>query len=111
MVKPFLEHIAKQILDKGNTDRLTVVLPSKRSIVFLKHYLSKYISKPIWLPKIYSIEDFITELSGLQTIDNLSLQFRLYEIFDSNRPKNNEAGAEHVLDNFSGDEKRIQCRS
>ena len=97
MVKPFLEHIAQQILDKGNTDRLTVVLPSKRSIVFLKHYLSKYISKPIWLPKIYSIEDFITELSGLQTIDNLSLQFRLYEIFDANRPDNNDDNFEQFL--------------
>ena len=97
MVKPFLEHIAQQILDKGNTDRLTIVLPSKRSIVFLKHYLSKYITKPIWLPKIYSIEDFITELSGLQTIDNLSLQFRLYEIFDANRPDNNDDNFEQFL--------------
>ena len=100
MVKPFLEHIAQKILDKGNADRLTVVLPSKRSIVFLKHYLSKYISEPIWLPKIYSIEDFITELSGLQTIDNLSLQFRLYEIFDVNRPDNNDDNFESNLKEF-----------
>ena len=97
MVKPFLEHIAQKILDKGNTDRLTVVLPSKRSIVFLKHFLSKCISKPIWLPKIYSIEDFITELSGLQTIDNLSLQFRLYKIFDANRPDYNDDNFEQFL--------------
>ena len=97
MVKSFLEHIAQQILDKGNTDRLTVVLPSKRSIVFLKHQLSKYISKPVWLPKIYSIENFITELSGLQTVDNLSLQFRLYEIFDANRPDNNDDNFEQFL--------------
>jgi len=97
VVKPFLEHIAQKILDKGNTDRLTVVLPSKRSIVFLKHFLSKSISKPIWLPKIYSIEDFITELSGLQTIDNLSLQFRLYKIFDANRPDYNDDNFEQFL--------------
>jgi len=97
VVKPFLENITQQILDKRNTDRLTIVLPSKRSIVFLKHYLSKYISKPIWLPKIYSIEDFITDLSGLQTIDNLSLQFRLYEIFDANRPENNVDNFEQFL--------------
>ena len=97
MVTPFLEHIAQQILDKGNTDRLTVVLPSKRAIVFLKHFLSKYISGPIWLPKIYSIEDFITELSGLQTIDNLSLQFRLYKIFDAKRPDYNDDNFEQFL--------------
>ena len=97
MVTPFLEHIAQQILDKGDTDRLTVVLPSKRAIVFLKHFLSKCISKPIWLPKIYSIEDFITELSGLQTIDNLSLQFRLYKIFDANRPDYNNDNFDQFL--------------
>ena len=97
MVTPFLEHIAQQILAKGNTEKLTIVLPSKRSIVFLKHYLSKHISQPIWLPNIYSIEDFITELSGLQIIDNLSLQFRLFSIFDANRPEDNDDNFEQFL--------------
>ena len=94
---PFLEYIAQQILVKGNTEKLTIVLPSKRSIVFLKHYLSKHISQPIWLPNIYSIEDFITELSGLQIIDNLSLQFRLFSIFDANRPEDNDDNFEQFL--------------
>ena len=94
---PFLEHIAQQILARGNTEKLTIVLPSKRSIVFLKHYLSKHISQPIWLPNIYSIEDFITELSGLQIIDNLSLQFRFFSIFDANRPEDNDDNFEQFL--------------
>ena len=86
MVGSFLEHIAKEILsNRKRMDGLTIVLPSKRSIVFLKHHLSQKIDEPIWLPKIYSIEDFITELSGLNTLDNLSLQFRLYEVFNTNR--------------------------
>ena len=75
MVNSFLEHIAKEILsNRKRMDGLTIVLPSKRSIVFLKHHLSQKIDEPIWLPKIYSIEDFITELSGLHTLDNLLLR-------------------------------------
>lgn len=97
MVKPFLDDIASQILAHPQSDKLTIVLPSKRSIVFLKHYLAQHIDRPIWLPKIYAIEDFITELSGLHTLDNLSLQFRLYSIFDAHRPKDNEDTFEQFL--------------
>ena len=97
MVKPFLQEIAEQMLSKGNMEKLTLVLPSKRSIVFLKHYLAQELEVPVWLPRIYSIEDFITELSGLNTLDNLSLQFRLYEVFDANRPENNEDTFEQFL--------------
>lgn len=98
MVGSFLENIAQEILsNRKRIDDITIVLPSKRSIVFLKHHLSQKIDEPIWLPKIYSIEDFITELSGLSTIDNLSLQFRLYEVFNSNRPPENEDTFEQFL--------------
>ena len=97
MVKPFLQELASQMIAKGNMEKLTIVLPSKRSIVFLKHYLAQEIEQPVWLPRIYSIEDFITELSGLNTLDNLSLQFRLYDVFDTNRPEDNDDTFEQFL--------------
>ncbi|MBL6657852.1 MAG: PD-(D/E)XK nuclease family protein [Flavobacteriales bacterium] len=98
MVGSFLEYIAQEILsNRKRMDALTIVLPSKRSIVFLKHHLSQKIDEPIWLPNIYSIEDFITELSGLNTLDNLSLQFKLYEVFNNNRPAENEDNFEQFL--------------
>ena len=43
MVKPFLQELASQMIAKGNMEKLTIVLPSKRSIVFLKHYLAQEI--------------------------------------------------------------------
>ena len=97
MVRPFLHHIAIQILAHPQPEKLTIVLPSKRGIVFLKHYLAKEIKNPMWLPDMFSIEDFITELSGLHILDNLSLQFRLYAIFDAHRPKDNEEHFEQFL--------------
>ena len=51
---------------------IAVVLPSKRAIVFFKHYLSQRISNPIFLPRFFSIEEFISHLSGLEVLDNIS---------------------------------------
>ncbi|MBU46817.1 MAG: hypothetical protein CMD28_05230, partial [Flavobacteriales bacterium] len=82
-MKPFLEKIADRLLRKFPTsmEGTAVVLPSKRAVVFLKHYLSQKIDKPIFLPEFYSIEEFIEHLSGLQVLDNISLQFRLYQTY------------------------------
>ena len=76
---PFLEKIAKRLLKKypKNMDKIAVVLPSKRSVVFLKNYLSKKITKPIFLPEFFSIEEFIENISGLRVIDNVSLENKL----------------------------------
>ena len=62
-------------------DKIAVVLPSKRAVVFLKNYLSKKISKPIFLPQFFSIEEFIESISDLKVIDNVSLQFYLYSSY------------------------------
>ena len=80
---PFLEKIAERLLKKypKNMDKIAVVLPSKRSVVFLKNYLSKKITKPIFLPEFFSIEEFIENISGLRVIDNVSLQFYLYNSY------------------------------
>jgi len=82
-MKPFLEIIADRLLLKFpvNMDNVAIVLPSKRSVVFFKYYLSKKIVKPIFLPQFFSIEEFIEDISGLKVIDNVSLQFQLYKSY------------------------------
>ena len=89
-MKPFLEKIAERLIRKfpENMDSISVVLPSKRSVVFLKNYLSTKISKPIFLPMFFSIEEFIENISGLKVLDNVSLQFYLYQSYlDSSQGK------------------------
>ena len=80
---PFLQHIAQELLKLSPSvlQQTVVVLPSRRASVFLKHYMAQELSQPIWLPKLISIEDFIAEQSGLHLADNLSLQFKLYEVY------------------------------
>jgi len=88
-MKPFLEKIADRLFMKfpEGMDSIAVVLPSKRSVVFLKHYLSQKIDKPIFLPDFYSIDEFIEKISGLNILDNISLQFRLYQTYVKYPPK------------------------
>ena len=85
----FLDKIADRLLSKFpvSMEGVAVVLPSKRAVVFLKHYLSQKIKQPIFLPDFYSIEEFTEKLSGLTVLDNISLQFKLYQSYIAFPPK------------------------
>ncbi|MEI7663221.1 MAG: PD-(D/E)XK nuclease family protein [Bacteroidota bacterium] len=79
---PFLKQTAQYLVSKfgpGLAD-LCIVLPNRRGGLFLRRYLAEEIGKVSWAPVIFSIEDFIAEISGLQEADNLSLLFELYEV-------------------------------
>jgi hypothetical protein len=81
-MESFLEKTAKYIITKhkSSIEKICIVLPSKRASLFLKHHFAKEIKKTIWSPNILSIEDFISELSGINTLDNISLLFELFEV-------------------------------
>jgi len=81
-VTPFLDKVAAHIAGHyaGRYDSLCVVLPNRRAGLFLKKYLSLKIDQPVWLPAIYSIEDFIMHLSGYKLADQLTLLFELYRV-------------------------------
>ncbi|MCK5704199.1 MAG: hypothetical protein KAI29_23765, partial [Cyclobacteriaceae bacterium] len=61
----FLEEIAEMVLSRhaDETDGVTIVFPNRRAGLFFQKYLAERITKPIWSPKILSIEDFIKNLS------------------------------------------------
>ena len=82
-MKPFLQKIGDRLLDKfsNNMHNVILVLPSKRSELFLKHYISKAVDGSIFLPKFYTIEEFLESVSGLHILDNISLTFRLYNSY------------------------------
>ncbi|MDN3491455.1 PD-(D/E)XK nuclease family protein [Winogradskyella bathintestinalis] len=73
-----------------NFEDLNFILPSKRAGVFLKYHLSTIIEKPIFTPDILSIEEFVAELSGLETLPNTDLLFRLYESYKHVTPENEQ---------------------
>ena len=66
---------------KVNFSELHFVLPSKRAGTFLINELSKLTSHTLFAPSIYSIEEFVEELSQLKTTTNTELIFELYTAY------------------------------
>ena len=84
----FLKAVLEQIYyEQKSFNSLVFVLPSKRAGVFLKKHIAEYIDKPIFSPKIYSIEELITEISGLESAPKLDLLLTLYETFQPHLDK------------------------
>ncbi|NQY10797.1 MAG: PD-(D/E)XK nuclease family protein [Flavobacteriales bacterium] len=79
----FLEKTSNYLHDNysGELHELCIVLPNRRASLFLKKYLAKQLDKTIWSPQIYSIEDFIEDISEPNIIDPIALQFDFYEVY------------------------------
>ncbi len=84
---PFLQQVACDLIAKydDNLRHITVVVPSQRAHKFLLSYLSKELKKTFIAPKIITIDEFMTSVSGLKTIDNMQL---LLEMFILNKEFN-----------------------
>jgi CRISPR/Cas system-associated exonuclease Cas4 (RecB family) len=67
---------------------LCIVMPNRRAGLFLQKYLGNSIGKTIWSPAIFSIEDFLINLSGLRICDPIQVMFELYEIHKDLEGKN-----------------------
>ncbi|PLX02266.1 MAG: hypothetical protein C0595_11440 [Marinilabiliales bacterium] len=86
----FLEKVAADISQISRKELLNtlVILPNKRSIVFLKKHLCSGRVKSVWLPEMLSIDEFMQKVSGFTLADPLKLFFNLFhiykEIFGSN---------------------------
>ncbi len=82
-MQPFLAQIAKYIKEcyPNSPEGLCVVLPNKRGALFLKQHLATEYKTTIWAPLIISAEDFIGELSGLQSMEDIDLTCKLYESY------------------------------
>lgn len=76
----FLEKLTEIIL--GKDENLLVILPSKRSILYLKEEFKKRKVDAI-LPDFKTMDDFVVELSGLKVEDNLEIFGICYRIYKS----------------------------
>ncbi len=79
----FIDHIARHLLQhhSQHLERMAVVFPSRRAGLYLRKSLSELIKKPILMPQVLSIEDFIYQLTGYTPIEPVYLQFELYDIY------------------------------
>jgi hypothetical protein len=81
----FLSKIATIVLLQynKNSTNTTIVLPNKRAKVFLLNELQLQSQETIFAPEIISIEDFVQDISGIRSIDNIELLFQFYSVYCS----------------------------
>jgi len=97
-MKSFLSHVVNYILETNtNISDLTLVLPSKRAGVFLKHELSQQIKQTSFAPDILSIEELVEQISGYTSVSNTELLFEFYSVYKELTPKD----AQEPFDSFS----------
>ncbi len=79
MAKSFLEDVLDDLQRKNiNVVDCVFVLPSKRSRTFLKKYISTGLNKTVFSPKIWAIQEFVSEIAGIAPASNLDLLIELY---------------------------------
>lgn len=98
MKDTFLTDVVKQLIGSGkNIETLKLIVPSRRAVKFLKEALKKEIDRPIFAPIVVSIEDFVTELSGIEKVSPIELQLLFYHVYKKNTPQEER----HSLYQFS----------
>ena len=82
-VDTFLGKVAREIIEKhqNNAHQLAVILPSRRAVAYLKKELRQSdFSGSMWLPDIFSIEDFVYAASGYEQVDPTALVIELFRV-------------------------------
>lgn len=79
----FLQQAAQFVFDKHQTNYngIAVVLPTRRAVYYFKRHLASFAEQPFLAPEVLAVEDFVTQMSGTNLIDSVSLTFELYEVF------------------------------
>ncbi|NSW44208.1 MAG: PD-(D/E)XK nuclease family protein [Bacteroidales bacterium] len=81
----FLSEVAHYIY-KYNTQfaNVVVLMPNRRSCLYLEKELCNLLNHTSWLPQIISLNDWVNQHSSLQTADELLLISHLFKVFKNN---------------------------
>lgn len=84
MMRTFLQETARAVVNTNKSIKDDIcVVPSERAGIYLKNALKEELKgKVSFLPKIISIEKFIKEISGLESMDQVSLLFEFFNIYN-----------------------------
>ncbi|NIJ43721.1 hypothetical protein FHR24_000160 [Wenyingzhuangia heitensis] len=80
----FLAETAKAVIAKQQDLKNTIcIVPSERAGIYIKNCFKQELKGQVsFLPKIISIEKFIKEISGLETMDQVSLVFEFFNVYN-----------------------------
>ena len=82
MKSQFINGLAEHIKSHYNlqNEELTVVFPNKRAAFYLRSRFKEIYNEDIWLPQMLSIEEAMTQWSGIQLVDTIDMLFELISI-------------------------------
>lgn len=78
-LEEIIDHVLKTYPDQ--TGEICIVTPNRRAGLFMRKYLSQKAGKSMWVPDMYSIEDFINRITGYSICDKLQLMLEFYEVY------------------------------
>ncbi|WP_436415099.1 PD-(D/E)XK nuclease family protein [Petrimonas sp.] len=80
---PFLHHIAQTFYSEYGNElyKHTFVFPNKRAGVFFQKYLAEIAGKPVFSPKIITIQELFQSLSKYRIADKIEMLVMLYGQF------------------------------
>lgn len=82
-MKTFLEELAEKVYKQHPVlDEVTIVFPNRRAILYFRKHLSTLLQKPVFPPKLLTIEDFFGSFSSLKIPDKLELIYQLYKVYN-----------------------------
>ncbi len=82
-MKSFLDKVIENIISQSiAAENLVFILPNKRAGLFLKQcWRNRFEGKTVWMPQIFTIEEFMEMVSGLKQLDPVTLLFELYKSY------------------------------
>ena len=95
----FINEVINKIIVSDGTDisKVIIILPNKRSRIFLKQEISRIVKKTIFSPIIYDIESFMSIVSGLDKISDSELLFEFYNIYLNQTKKEEQQTFEEFI--------------
>lgn len=87
-MKSKLHAIAQTFVREVGEDlqHYTFVFPNHRAGLFFRKYLSQYTERPLFAPRVMTINECFAEFSELQVADPLNLLLRLYAVYQQLYP-------------------------
>jgi len=96
----FLYELAEKIYKQHtNLEKVTVVFPNRRAVLYFRQHLTSLLKKPAFSPELLTIEEFISKFSVSQIPDKLFLLKRLHRVY-SDAVQHHE-GEHDALQSFS----------
>ena len=84
----YLQRLAQVFVHEVGEDlpQYTFVFPNRRAGLFFRRYLGQALTRPIFSPKIMTINECFGSLSHLRVADQTTLIIRLYDLYQNLRP-------------------------